>query len=106
MAAAPWPTELKVKRSDNTLCIAFDSGERERFRTRIERVNGHTEVYITHQQMLQKLENNTPDALAVWTNGKPDPMTLHAGMAPTSGEKWLFSQWIRQAPAGMPPIQR
>ena len=28
MAAAPWPTELKVKRSDNTLCIAFDSGER------------------------------------------------------------------------------
>lgn len=40
------------------------------------------------------------------TNGKPDPMTLHAGMAPTSGEKWLFSQWIRQAPAGMPPIQR
>src|SRR5690606_34840123 len=31
---------------------AFDSGERERFRTRIERVNGVTEVYISHQHMV------------------------------------------------------
>jgi prolyl 4-hydroxylase len=27
--------------------------------------------------------------------GAPDPRTLHAGLPPTSGEKWLFSQWIR-----------
>jgi len=27
--------------------------------------------------------------------GAPDPRTLHAGLAPTRGEKWLFSQWIR-----------
>ena len=27
--------------------------------------------------------------------GAPDPRTLHAGLAPTSGEKWLFSQWVR-----------
>jgi hypothetical protein len=25
----------------------------------------------------------------------PDRRTLHAGLAPTSGEKWLLSQWIR-----------
>lgn len=25
----------------------------------------------------------------------PDPRTQHAGLPPTSGEKWLFSQWIR-----------
>lgn len=25
----------------------------------------------------------------------PDPRTLHAGLAPRSGEKWMFSQWIR-----------
>ena len=33
--------------------------------------------------------------------GEPDRMTLHAGTPPTSGEKWLFSQWIRDriAPA-------
>ncbi|MFO1394546.1 MAG: 2OG-Fe(II) oxygenase [Steroidobacteraceae bacterium] len=32
--------------------------------------------------------------------GRPDPSTLHAGLAPTRGEKWLLSQWIRdRAPA-------
>jgi hypothetical protein len=33
--------------------------------------------------------------------GAPDRRTLHAGLAPTRGEKWLLSQWIRdrvQAP--------
>lgn len=25
----------------------------------------------------------------------PDPRTLHAGLPPTRGEKWLFSQWVR-----------
>jgi predicted 2-oxoglutarate/Fe(II)-dependent dioxygenase YbiX len=28
-------------------------------------------------------------------NGAPDPDTLHAGLPPTRGEKWIFSQWIR-----------
>ncbi|HYD14053.1 MAG TPA: 2OG-Fe(II) oxygenase [Allosphingosinicella sp.] len=37
--------------------------------------------------------NLTPD-------GQPDPLSLHAGRPPTSGEKWVFSQWIRdRAPA-------
>lgn len=27
--------------------------------------------------------------------GGPDPRTLHAGEAPTRGEKWVFSQWVR-----------
>lgn len=30
--------------------------------------------------------------------GQPDPMTLHAGLPPSRGEKWLFSQWIRTGP--------
>lgn len=31
---------------------------------------------------------------------RPDPQTLHAGLAPTRGEKWVLSQWIRdRAPA-------
>jgi hypothetical protein len=46
----------------------------------------------------------TGDALFfanVDTNGVPDPLTLHAGLAPTRGEKWLLSQWIRdQVQAG------
>jgi hypothetical protein len=38
------------------------------------------------------------DALVFWNvgdGGAPDWRTLHAGTAPTRGEKWLFSQWIR-----------
>lgn len=36
----------------------------------------------------------------VTRDGAPDRNTLHAGMPPTSGEKWVFSQWIRdQYPA-------
>jgi prolyl 4-hydroxylase len=27
--------------------------------------------------------------------GTPDSRTLHAGLPPTRGEKWLFSQWVR-----------
>ena len=27
--------------------------------------------------------------------GAPDLRTRHAGLPPTKGEKWLFSQWIR-----------
>jgi len=40
----------------------------------------------------------TGDALAfsnVTRDGQPDPMTLHAGRPPTRGEKWIFSQWVR-----------
>lgn len=40
--------------------------------------------------------NVTPD-------GAPDPLTLHAGRPPRSGEKWLFSQWIRDRAPG-PPV--
>ncbi len=55
----------------------FDSGERERFRTRIERVNGKTEVYISHQQMV---ETGTADNSGwKWVAGKEDP-NLNAAM--------------------------
>jgi predicted 2-oxoglutarate/Fe(II)-dependent dioxygenase YbiX len=33
----------------------------------------------------------------------PDPLTLHAGRPPTRGEKWIFSQWIRDRSPGPPP---
>jgi prolyl 4-hydroxylase len=38
------------------------------------------------------------DALIFWNvapDGRPDRRTRHAGLAPTRGEKWLLSQWIR-----------
>lgn len=40
----------------------------------------------------------TGDAIAFFSvgrDGQPDPLTLHAGLPPVSGEKWIFSQWVR-----------
>ncbi len=37
--------------------------------------------------------NVTPD-------GRPDPLSRHAGLPPTSGEKWVLSQWMRARPVG------
>lgn len=55
----------------------FDSGERERFTTRLERFNGRTEVYISHQHME---ETPTGDGAAFkWVFGKEDP-GLNAAM--------------------------
>ena len=34
----------------------------------------------------------------VLSNGQPDLLTLHTGRPPTSGEKWILSQWIRDRP--------
>jgi prolyl 4-hydroxylase len=31
----------------------------------------------------------------VLPDGRPDPLTLHQAPAPTSGRKWVLSQWIR-----------
>ena len=33
-------------------------------------------------------------------NGDPDYDTIHAGMPPTAGEKWVLSQWVRARPVG------
>ena len=48
-----------------------------------------------------RYRGRTGDAL-FWANldtqNRPDPLTMHAGLAPTSGEKWILSQWIRDRP--------
>jgi len=31
----------------------------------------------------------------VGADGRPDPRTLHAGLPPTNGRKWVLSQWLR-----------
>lgn len=47
----------------------------------------------------------TGDAL-FWGNvdssGQPDRLTSHTGVPPTSGEKWIFSQWIRDRSPALP----
>ncbi len=59
------------------LDTVYDSGERDRFRTRVERVSGKTEVYISHQHMV---ETPTQDGSTFkWVYGKEDP-GLNAAM--------------------------
>jgi len=46
-----------------------------------------------------KYRGRTGDAILFWNvdvSGAPDLKTRHAGLAPTRGEKWLLSQWIRE----------
>ena len=48
-----------------------------------------------------RYRGNKGDAILfrnVDATGAPDPATLHEGLAPTHGEKWLLSQWIRLPP--------
>lgn len=56
----------------------WDSGEREKFRTRLERVNGRTEIYISHEQMLEK-RVGADEGQVQWEHGKEDP-GLNAAM--------------------------
>ena len=53
----------------------------------------------THFPMLgRRFRGRKGNALFFWNvepNGNTDPRTLHAGLPPTRGEKWLLSQWIR-----------
>ncbi|TAM90603.1 MAG: outer membrane protein assembly factor BamC [Candidimonas sp.] len=55
----------------------FDSGERDRFRTRIERSNGHTDIYITHQHMVEQVSSDF--STSKWVAGKEN-QGLNAAM--------------------------
>jgi tetratricopeptide (TPR) repeat protein len=48
-----------------------------------------------------KFKGRKGDALIFFSadaSGRPDPRTVHAGRTPTSGEKWLLSQFFRNRP--------
>lgn len=48
-----------------------------------------------------RYKGKSGDALLFWNvepSGRPDRKTFHAGLPPTKGEKWLFSQWLRNDP--------
>lgn len=57
----------------------WDSGERERFRTRLERVGDRTEVYVSHEQMIERRVGGYDSSQVVWEHGEEDP-GLNAAM--------------------------
>lgn len=50
-----------------------------------------------------RYRGGTGDAI-FWANvdrqNRPDPLTIHAGLPPTAGDKWILSQWIRDRAGG------
>ena len=72
----------------------------------------HTVLVYLNEEGLEGAETDFPrvgirhrgrkgDAL-IWRNvdasGRPDRDTLHAGLPPTRGEKWVLSVWLRDRP--------
>lgn len=48
-----------------------------------------------------RFKGEAGDALFFWNvaaDGELEPLSLHAGLPVTKGEKWLFSKWIRAKP--------
>ncbi|WP_122468534.1 prolyl hydroxylase family protein [Brevundimonas lutea] len=60
---------------------------------------GGGETAFVHGDL--KAKGRKGDAL-LWANvtphGAPQPLSRHAGLPPTSGEKWVLSQWMRNRP--------
>jgi prolyl 4-hydroxylase len=49
-------------------------------------------------ELQRRWKGHTGNAMFFWNvqpDGTPDKRTVHAGLPPVSGEKWLLSQWVR-----------
>jgi outer membrane protein assembly factor BamC len=51
----------------------YDSGQRDKFRTRIERVKEGTEIYLTHRGMEEIFENQQRKDRTIWVARATDP---------------------------------
>lgn len=93
---APHYDFLDVRRAGHQRQVAEHG---QRVLTVLIYLNDNYEAGETYFPKLERgFKGRKGDALAFWNvtpDGAPDPLTLHMGSAPTSGEKWLFSQWIR-----------
>ncbi len=65
------PQDLLRRTLGRVIDLAWDTGEREFFRTRLERApDGAIEVYITHQKMVEEVIS---EAQTKWVPGDQDP---------------------------------
>jgi prolyl 4-hydroxylase len=74
----------------------------QRIVTIVTYLNDDFEGAATHFPALKlDFRGRTGDAVAWWNvlpNGEPDRNTVHAGLPPTRGRKWVLSQWLRDRP--------
>lgn len=69
---AKLPQDLIRSTIGKVLDGLYSTGERDKFRTRIERVNGGTEIYVSHRGMVEVYTNNQRDNTA-WQPRPADP---------------------------------
>jgi len=80
--------EMRVKGQHVKTCLVYLNDDFEGGETDFPRIG-------------MKFQEQTGEALIfdnVAANGIGDMNTVHTGLPPTRGEKWLFSQWIRNKP--------
>ncbi len=89
--------------------MVSDSGERERFHTRLERVNGKTEVYISHERMVETQMDRDGTEFK-WLPANEDPglnaAMLSRLMVYLGADKARAEQQIKQSAAAAPVINQ
>jgi len=71
---AKLPQDFIRKSLGRVLDSLYSTGERDRFRTRIERnTQGGVEIYISHRGMIEVYQDNVRKEQSVWTSRPPDP---------------------------------
>lgn len=71
----------------------------QRIATFLTYLNADFEGGETEMEAIGLKHRGRKGSALFWANTRPngqiDPATRHAGLPPTSGEKWVYSQWLR-----------
>lgn len=67
------PQDFVRRTIGRVLDSLYDTGERDRFRTRVERNGSQTEVYISHRGMIEEYAGDQRNETTVWTPRPSDP---------------------------------
>jgi outer membrane protein assembly factor BamC len=67
------PQDFVRRTIGRVLDSLYDTGERDRFRTRVERNGSQTEVYISHRGMTEEYAGDQRNETTVWTPRPSDP---------------------------------
>jgi outer membrane protein assembly factor BamC len=70
---AKLPQDVIRRTLGRALDSLYDTGERDRYRTRVERNGNATEVYISHRGMVEVYSGETRNESTVWTPRPSDP---------------------------------
>jgi hypothetical protein len=77
-------------------------GPGQRKATVIAYLNGVAAGGLTQFPLLNLVVPPRPGSLLAFENldrdGKPEPLTMHAGLPVEAGVKWICTLWIREAP--------